>query len=590
MHNDHRKNILEELRATLAQTSQQTFSAEEVMSLVHTSLQQISTRSESEEVAWMERLSALYDTTNAILAETELKVLLELIVQRAVSLSGTAKGMLLLLDTGNETIIEVVSVGISKSQTENMTYQEVSEGISGWVIRNKQRTLSNNLLTDPRNTGLALERAKSEVVRSQSCVIVPLMIGEEILGTLTVVHNAGNERLDVIDLELISHLAGQAAVAIQNARLVDVTRLQLRYAKALRSIDSALNASLDLHVFFNVLLTHLTIQLSVDAADVLIYNQGLQILTYYSGMGFRTREHHPTRLRVGRGYAGQVIMARKPLKILNLPEAKEDGHFRLLDEEGFQAYYGWPLIARGEICGVLEVFHRAPINPDTEWMNFFKSVAESAAIAIADAKLLEDLQRTNDEMILAYDATLEGWVQALDAWGPREEEHIRRVTEVVLQLAQEMGISGKTLHDLRRGTLLHAIGRMGIDPDRWARHVEGNYADKEIHRDMANNAYQILRPIEYLGGAMEIPYAFCEHWDGSGMPRGIQGEKIPLLARLVSVVHTWDTLQITSNQQDPLTRAQATAFLKDQAGKRFDPAVVDVFTNMLDRGLPGEHI
>ena len=113
---------------------------------------------------------------------------------------------------------------------------------------------------------------------------------------------------------------------------------------------------------------------------------------------------------------------------------------------------------------MLEIFHRRRLDPDPAWISYLETMAEQAAIAIDNAMLFEDLQRTNIELTLAYDATIEGWSRALDLRDHETEGHTQRVTEASLRLARALGMPESELVHARRGCLLHDIGKMAI-PD-----------------------------------------------------------------------------------------------------------------------------
>jgi putative nucleotidyltransferase with HDIG domain len=256
-----------------------------------------------------------------------------------------------------------------------------------------------------------------------------------------------------------------------------------------------------------------------------------------------------------------------------------------MNEEQFQAYFGAPLISKANIRGVLEIFHRTPLDPDPEWLDFLEALAGQAAIAIDNAELFAQLQNSNVQLIIAYDATIEGWSRALDLRDKETEGHSQRVTEMTLQLARAMGVSEEELVHVRRGALLHDIGKMGI-PD----HIllkPGKLTDDEwaIMRQHPTYAYEMLSPIVYLRPALEIPYCHHEKWDGTGYPRGLKGEQIPLAARLFAVVDVWDALRSDRPYRQRWPEADVLEHIRSQSGAHFDPAVVEVFESLL-RNLP----
>jgi putative nucleotidyltransferase with HDIG domain len=241
-----------------------------------------------------------------------------------------------------------------------------------------------------------------------------------------------------------------------------------------------------------------------------------------------------------------------------------------------------PLIAKGEVKGVLELFSRLALEPDPEWLDFIQTLAGQSAIAIADAELFNNLQRTNLELSFAYDETIEGWSRALDLRDKETEGHTRRVTETALQLATFMGVSEPDLLHMRRGALLHDIGKMGV-PDQILFKPE-RLSDGELvlMRKHPQFAYDMLAPIKFLRPALDIPYCHHEKWDGTGYPRGLKGEEIPLAARIFAVVDVYDALISDRPYRNGWTREKALEYIRSERGKYFEPRVVDIFISLME--------
>src|SRR5574341_1093382 len=184
------------------------------------------------------------------------------------------------------------------------------------------------------------------------------------------------------------------------------------------------------------------------------------------------------------------------------------------------------------------------------------------------AQLLYKLQRANLELTSAYEATIEGWLRALDLRDRGIASHTQRVTEMTLRLAREMGIREEQLVHIRRGALLHDIGKLGI-PDAIL-HKPGVLTEEErqLMRQHPVFAYNLLSPIRFLQPALDIVYCHHENWDGSGYPRGLKGEEIPQTARLFSVVNVWDVLRADQPYRRGMSKDEALAYIKDQAGKQ----------------------
>lgn len=437
-----------------------------------------------------------------------------------------------------------------------------------WIPRDVSRTL-NELGITPIGR------------EARSYLGVPIIAGERIIGVIGV---QDYEREDVYveaHRDLLTTFAAQAAVALENARLFAQATSRFKHIQALREIDAAITGTTDARVAMGILLEKVTTSLGVDAADLLTFNPASQTLEFLVGRGFRSSALRHTRLRIGQGYAGRAVLERAIIRIGDLRESPgELVRAQELVYEDFVAYHAVPLIVKGQVNGVLEIFHRDVLHPDEDWMDFLATVAGQAAVALESAMLFERLQRANADLSLAYDTTLEGWVRALDLRDKETEGHTRRVTELTLRLARAMGVAPEQLVHIRRGALLHDIGKMGI-PDRILL-KPGPLSEEEaaILRRHAEYARDLLAPIAYLRPALAIPSCHHEHWDGSGYPQGLRGEEIPLEARIFAVVDAWDNLTSGRPHRPAMTPEQARGHIRALAGKQFDPAVVAAFLSL----------
>jgi PAS domain S-box-containing protein len=359
-------------------------------------------------------------------------------------------------------------------------------------------------------------------------------------------------------------------------------RRHLARLAALRNVDMAIGASTDLRLTLNVLLEQVVEQLHVDAADILLLNPHSRLLEYAAGCGLRTKTPERVRLPLGESLAGHVALEQHMVQVPDLAVSGTSfGRAPLVAGEGFVAYFGAPLTAKGQNKGVLEVFHRAPLEPDQEWLDFFEALAAQAAIAIDSAQLFDTLQRMNSEMIIAYDSTIEGWSRALDLRDKETEGHTVRVTEMTVSLAQAFGIPEEELVQIRRGALLHDIGKMGVPDSILVKPGPLTEEEWAIMRKHPGFAYELLSPILFLRPALDIPYCHHEKWDGTGYPRGLKGEQIPLSARIFSVVDVWDALRSDRAYRKGWPEEQVREYIESQSGAEFDPQVVPIFLDLI---------
>jgi PAS domain S-box-containing protein len=399
-------------------------------------------------------------------------------------------------------------------------------------------------------------------------------------------------KLHYVDVISVPRYNGKDIVGLQGIardistrkRAEHEIKRQLEHYKVLSVIDRAIAANFDLRLSLSEILAHVTIELGIDAADILILNSNSQMLEYGADRGFRNKAIRKTQVRLGETYAGRAALERRLITIPNLKDEMNDLFLTtLLAGEDFVCYYGMPLIAKGQVKGVLEIFHRARHKPDAEWYDFLNALAGQAAIAIENTTLFESLQRSNSELTLAYDATIEGWSRALDLRDRETEGHTQRVVDMTVNLARLFGMNEAELVQVRWGALLHDIGKMGV-PDGIL-HKRGPLTDGEWEtmKRHPNFAYEMLSPIRYLRLALDIPYCHHEKWDGSGYPHGLKGAQIPLSARIFAVVDVWDALRSNRTYRPAWSEEKVHQHIHDLAGTHFDPQVVEVFLQLPEK-------
>jgi GAF domain-containing protein len=405
----------------------------------------------------------------------------------------------------------------------------------------------------------------------------------ELIGCLSAITVGDVRNFTKDELLLLQGLADQAALALVNTRLYKDAHRRLEQLQALRAIDTAIASKRDLQENLAVLLDKITAQLKVDSAVFLLLDETNQHLEFANSLGFHAPKLPFKHLTLGEGMAGQAALQQKivytqdlrldPKMLLNAP---------ILAQEGFVSYYAAPLIAQGKVKGVLEIFHRSLLNPDAEWLGFLDALADQAAIAIESTTLFQELQHANDELSHAYDSTIEGWSRALDLRDKETEGHTQRVTKMTLKLARMMGLDEAELIHIRRGALLHDIGKMGV-PDgillKPGALTDGEWKMMHQHPQFA---YDMLAPIEYLTPALDIPYCHHEKWDGTGYPRGLKGEQIPLAARIFALADVYDALTSDRPYRRAWSKEKTLAYICSLSGTQFDPQAVELLMRTME--------
>jgi putative methionine-R-sulfoxide reductase with GAF domain len=356
---------------------------------------------------------------------------------------------------------------------------------------------------------------------------------------------------------------------------------QLHRFSALRSIDLAIASGLDLNLLLSILLDRIMETMRVDAAAVLLFDHEMNILKFASGKGFHTNILQHTRLKLGEGYAGRAALERR---MVNIPDlTKNTTEFKrspLFPSEQFVVYYGMPLIAKGRVLGVLEIFHRSHLHLDEDWLDFLNIISGQTAIAIDSAMMFKDIQRSNLELSLAYNATIDAWSRTLDLRDRETEGHTRRVTDITVRFAAMTGVKDADLIHIRRGATLHDIGKVVIPDNILFKPGPLNFDEWETMRQHPKYAVDLLSPIKYLEPAIEIPHWHHERWDGTGYPDRLCGEEIPYSARMFALADVYDALISDRPYRAAWSKQDAMQYIESQAGKHFDTGLVPEFLSM----------
>jgi HD-GYP domain-containing protein (c-di-GMP phosphodiesterase class II) len=394
-------------------------------------------------------------------------------------------------------------------------------------------------------------------------------------------HDELEHRVEERTVELSKTIDTLEEQVTERQRAEEIIQLQLSRLNVLHSIETAINSSLDLHFTLEHLINQVITQLNVDASTILLLNNDTQVLEYVVSKGFRSNALKYTRLKMGESNAGLSARERRIVSIPDLtqePEGFEQS--KLFNEENFISYFAVTLVAKGQLLGVLELFHRNFLGSDSEWLEFLKTIASQAANAIDNAVLFDRLQKSNLNLTLAYDTTIEGWSHAMDMRDSETEGHSRRVTEVTVRIAQKFGIADEELVHIRRGALLHDLGKIGIPDSILLK--PGKLTDEEwkIMKHHPEYAYALLHKIDYLKPALDIPYFHHEKWDGTGYPKGLKGMEIPLAARIFAVVDVWDALRADRPYRSAWPKEKVLEHIRSDAGTHFDPTVVETFLKL----------
>ena len=521
-------------------------------------------------------LEAIASVSVALRTTKTFDEMLSHLLDHTIELIHAQGGSIWLYDAANDRIDLTIWRGWN-----NTTYMKTSvrpgQDIPGLVISSGDVIISREFRNDPR----VIEENRSQIPDGVGGACIPLHSDESVIGVMFVTVSLPRE-ITLGELRVLNALAEIGGNALHRTRLHEQTVRQLERLDTLHTIDLLISNTLDLGVTLDFLVNLVAKQLEVDAVVILLFNRESQRLEYAAGTGFLSPLIKTANVRIGEGFAGRIVLERRMIRLPELSDEENPIFSKILKSEKFVSYIGIPLASKGEISGVLEVLHRSILTPDPDWLAFLETLGGQAAIAIENAFLFRNLQRSNFELALAYDATIEGWSHALDLRDKETEGHTLRVTDMSLKLARAMGLSDDQLVHIRRGALLHDIGKMGV-PDHIL-HKKGPLTKKEWAemRKHPQYAFDLLYPIPYLRPALDIAFCHHERWDGTGYPRGLKGEQIPLAARIFAVVDVWDALLYNRPYRKAWTKRKAMKHIREQSGSHFDPDIVEVFLKMME--------
>ncbi len=519
----------------------------------------------------LNELEAIARVSTALRAANSLNEMLSSLLDETLKVLGTDSGSIALYDSESGQLQSHIRRGWFESIKQPL--QRPVDGMIGFAYSSGEAYHSKNF-----------SQSQSEIPDGWDVVCVPIPTSQEIVGVLSVSAQKTRE-LTPEEVRLLTILAEVAGNAIHRTRLHEQTKRNLGHISILRQIDQAIASNFDLSVSSTLLVNNAMSQLKADAVCILRLNATTQTLEYFTGRGFYNEDNlKRNRLRLGEKHAGIAALERRQISIANLSDTDQFfSNSEFTRSENIRAYHANPLIAKGEVKGVLEVFHRLPFQPDQEWCDLLETFSGQAALAIDNAELFENLQRSNQDLTFAYDNTIEGWSRALDLRDRETEGHTQRVTEMTMKLASVIGIRTDDLVHIHRGALLHDIGKMGVPDHILLKSGPLTITEWKIMRQHPVYAYQMLEPIAYLRPALEIPYSHHEYWNGNGYPQALKGEGIPLAARIFSIVDVWDALLSNRPYRQAWKKEKVIKYITSLSGKQFDPQVVEVFLSLISK-------
>jgi len=359
--------------------------------------------------------------------------------------------------------------------------------------------------------------------------------------------------------------------------------IQLDRMQALGNIDRAIISTMDISFITDVVFDQISSQLQMECSLLYLQTNNSQQLScqYSRGLaalrGNGSLVENPRPIMANRVAAsGEMIVIEDPIH--THPFSDEDLTFPYQE---INFYAGAPLFNLGETIGVLEVCSTKPFSPDPEWKLYFQMIAGQAAIAIVHVNQFHDIRRLNAELLNSYENTLEGWAKVLEFKDRETKGHSDRVTQMTVNLGKALSLTAEELVHLKRGAVLHDIGKLCIPEKILFKDGPLDDAEWEIMKQHPIYAQEFVADIQFLQPATNILLFHHERWDGSGYPLGLKGKQIPLGARIFMVIDVWDALSYDRPYRKAWPEEKVREYLQVNAGVLFDPEIVERFLKMI---------
>ncbi|MEN6436068.1 MAG: HD domain-containing phosphohydrolase [Anaerolineaceae bacterium] len=376
---------------------------------------------------------------------------------------------------------------------------------------------------------------------------------------------------------------------IEKTRNLELIETEQRtIADVLRDISATLNSNLDFDTILEKILEQMARVVPYDSASIMLLDKDQETARIYAAKGL-----YDQRGLLDWRKEGILLVSKTPILRrmflsglpLVVPDTTSEPNWVITPQTAWiNSFAGAPIKSRsGTIIGFLSL--NSPIKNYFSYsaVERLQAFTDQAGIALFNARLLRDLKQSNIDLLEAYENTLQGWSKALEYRDEDTEGHTQRVTDITMALCSSFGIKEPALTKIRYGALLHDIGKLGI-PDavlnKPGKLTSEEWAIMQKHPELG---HEMLKDIPFLRGSLDIPYSHHERWDGTGYPLGLKGEEIPIAARIFCVVDVWDAIVSKRPYHDSRSTKEAVRYIKEEAGKHFDPEVVNRFLYLLEQ-------
>jgi len=366
-------------------------------------------------------------------------------------------------------------------------------------------------------------------------------------------------------------------------------REQRILAEALRNTAAAITSTLDFKEVLDRILDNVGRVVPHSVSNIMLLGEAGETVHMAAARGyenFNVQEWATQQVFPLGRFPGLMWMKRTGEALLISNTAQSQFWVSISETAWIASYVGAPVRDKGVVIGFLNLDSTTPNFFTQQHANLLQAFADQAGVAIQNARLLSELQNSHDDLLIAYDTTLQGLAKALALRDNETQGHSVRVTDMTMRLSKRMGLAEPALTHIRYGALLHDIGKIAIPDSILYKNGPLSEQEWEVMRLHPTYAQQLLATIPYLKDSMDIPLYHHERWDGSGYPFGLRGEQIPLAARIFCVIDVWDGLRSERPYHPAWPEAQVREYLLQNSGSHFDPEIVQSFLKLLKEEAP----
>lgn len=522
------------------------------------------------------KLQVMQEVARVSAGDVSLEEMLELFMDVVLRITRAEHGSILMLDESGERLRFACVRGPASDKLKRLDV-EVGDGIAGWVARTGQSALTQDVGKDHRFTG---NIARQVDLEPKAILAVPLKGKRGLLGVVEVLHPEGRAPFDLEELWALEGLASQMGLVVENAQLFSVHNEEIRRLEALTSASTVVNSTLDLKQLLKLVMELAARTLRAEASSILLKDPATGDLLFDVATGQAADKMKTIRVPRGQGIAGHVAESGQSLLV---PDCEQDPRFFKAADEKSQFVtrniIAVPLVARGVTIGVVEVLNHLGGGTFSQGdLKLLQALAHQSAVAIQNAQLFADLQES-------FLATVRALAQAVDAKDSYTAGHSSRVTLYSVTIGQEMELPEDQLRRLRLAGLLHDVGKIGIRDSVLSK--PGQLTDEEFAVMKSHPAVGegILNPVPQLAEVIPGVVSHHERFDGRGYPRGLKGEEIPLMGRILGVADAFDAMTSDRVYRPRLSDEVALGELRKHSGTQFDSRVVKAFLAAYEKGL-----